>query len=87
MGGNDYNTGSLISFQDFRQSYRLYAFDLSHQNMFESDPRKSQNIRFRCAFPDGVARVLVVVLAREKTTEVCMNKKDRWDSGKPRPPA
>ncbi len=73
MGGNDYNTGSLISFQDFKQRYRLYAFDLSHQKIFDSDLRKPQTIRFWCTFPDAVARVVVVVLSREKNTEIYMN--------------
>ena len=44
MGGLDPNTGTLISFIEFKKVYKIYALDLSHQRVFESDPRKSQAI-------------------------------------------
>ena len=72
MGGTDFNTGSMISYKDFRNLYRLYAFDLSHQKVFESDPRKSQSIRLKCEVPDN-DHVLVVVLSQQKLTEICMS--------------
>jgi hypothetical protein len=71
MGGTNYNTGSLISFPQFKNNYRLYAFDLSRQKIFESDPRKSQAIRLRGDVQGGNHRV-VVVLAQEKVTKINM---------------
>jgi hypothetical protein len=70
MGGTDYNTGALISFPQFKNVYRLYAFDLSRQKIFESDPRKSQAIRLR-GDVGGNHRV-VVVLAQERVTKINM---------------
>ena len=71
MGGMDFNTGSLISFVEFRHIYKLYAFDLSRQDIFESDPKKSQSIRLRCNIAENSK--LIVVLSQEKTTQICMN--------------
>jgi hypothetical protein len=71
MGGMDFNTGSLISFVEFRHIYKLYAFDLSRQDIFESDPKKSQSIRLRCNIANNSK--LIVVLSQEKTTQICMN--------------
>ena len=71
MGGTNYNTGSLISFPEFKNIYRLYAFDLSRQKIFEIDPRKSQAIRLR-GDTSGGCRV-VVVLAQERVTKINMS--------------
>lgn len=76
MGGTDFNTGSLISFVEFKDIYRLYVFDLSHQKVFESDPKKSQSIRLRCNLPNNDHR-LVIVLSQAKTTEICMNNSSK----------
>ena len=43
--GQDLNTGSQISFNEWKNLYRIYAFDLSRQQALEEDPRKPQNIR------------------------------------------
>ena len=45
--GDDYNTGSLISISDWIERLRIYAIDLSRQEVFESDPNASQTIRVR----------------------------------------
>jgi hypothetical protein len=70
MGGTNYNSGSLISFPEFKNIYRLYAFDLSRQKIFEIDPRKSQAIRLR-GDTSGMCR-LIVVLAQERITKINM---------------
>jgi hypothetical protein len=71
MSSDDYNTGSLISFVDFKNVYRLYAFDLSHQKIFEENPKKSQSIRLRCEIAGNSK--LIVVLSQEKTSQICMS--------------
>ena len=45
MGGNDYNTGSLLPISGWKARYRIYVVDLSRQEVFESDPNVSQQIR------------------------------------------
>jgi hypothetical protein len=70
MGGTNYHSGSLISFPEFKNVYRLYVFDLSRQKIFESDPRKSQAIRLR-GDTSGACR-LIVVLAQERVTKINM---------------
>jgi hypothetical protein len=77
MGGTNFNTGSLIAFPEFKNVYRLYAFDLSRQKIFEIDPRKSQAIRLRGevmpTHGDNNARCrLIVVLAQERVTKINM---------------
>ena len=34
MGGNDYNTGSLLSISDWIERLKIYAIDLSRQEVF-----------------------------------------------------
>lgn len=66
MGGKDYNTGAMLNFSDFLNVHRYYVFDLSRQKIFESDPRKSQSIRFKGTLSAN-SRFLVF-LAQEKQT-------------------
>ena len=47
MGGNDYNTGSLLAISDWIDRYKIYAVDLSRQEVFEADPNVSQQIRIQ----------------------------------------
>ena len=62
----DILAGAMLNFVDFRDVHRYYAFDLSRQTVFESDPRKSQSIRFRGQL--GANSRLLVFLAQEKQT-------------------
>ena len=67
MGGKDKNTGSILDFQKFRTLNRFYAFDLSRQKVFESDPRKAQSIRFR-GTPSANCSILFFLSQEKKTT-------------------
>ena len=66
MGGKDYNTGAMLNYKDFSTVHRYYVFDLSRQKVFESDPRKSQSIRFRGTLSANSR--FIVFLAQEKRT-------------------
>lgn len=65
-GGKDFNTGSLLDYTIFLKQNRFYVFDLSRQRVFESNPRKSQSVRFRCT-PSANCR-LKFFIAQEKET-------------------
>ena len=66
MGGNDYNTGSLISISDWIERLRIYAIDLSRQEVFESDPNASQTLRVR-GTPSAAGRLRVYMFKNKKT--------------------
>ena len=68
MGGKDANTGSLLDYKIFLTQNTFYVFDLSRQKIFQSDPRKSQSIRFRCT-PSANCQLLCM-LAQEKETTI-----------------
>ena len=44
--GNDYTTGCLLDYQDFKDHCELIAVDLSKQNELDADPRAIQQIEF-----------------------------------------
>ena len=67
-GGKDYNTGSLLPYTDWKSTYRLYALDLSRQEVFEGDPNKVQQIRLRgTASANGT---LLIILMKNKKTHI-----------------
>ena len=47
MGGNDYNTGSLLAIPGWIERYIIYAVDLTRQEAFEANPNVSRQIRIR----------------------------------------
>ena len=66
--GKDVNTGSLLPYTDWLSRYRLYAVDLSRQEIFESDPNVVQTIRLR-GTPSANGQ-LIVVLAKNRKTRI-----------------
>ena len=68
MGGKDPNTGCILDYKIFKTQNSFYVFDLSRQKVFQSDPRKSQSIRFRCT-PSANCQLLFI-LAQEKETTI-----------------
>ena len=45
--GKDYNTGSLLDYNYFKEDYKLVAVDLSKQKELDADPRVIQQIEFK----------------------------------------
>ena len=45
--GEDYNTGSLLDYNYFKNHYKLVAVDLSKQKELDTDPRAIQQIEFK----------------------------------------
>ena len=66
--GKDVNTGSLLPYTDWLSRYRLYAIDLSRQEIFESDPNVVQTIRLRGTL--SANGQLIAVLAKNRKTRI-----------------
>ena len=47
MYGDDYTTGCLLDYANFKENYRLIAVDLSKQKDLDVDPRAIQQILFQ----------------------------------------
>ena len=45
--GDDYTTGCLLDYADFKDIYSLIAVDLSKQKALDADPRAIQQIVFQ----------------------------------------
>ena len=44
--GEDYNKGSLLDYDYWRNNYKLICFDLSKQKVLDSNPKANQQIEF-----------------------------------------
>ena len=66
--GQDVNTGSLLSYVRWANFYRIYAFDLSRQEIFESNPNAVQTIRIRGTA--SAAGTLMCILFKNKKTQI-----------------
>ena len=41
--GDDYTTGCLLDYSNFRENYKMIAIDLSKEQVLDADPRSIQN--------------------------------------------
>ena len=64
--GEDYTTGSLLSFNYFDKHYKLVAVDLSKQKELNADPRAIQQIEFKYML--GTNSTIYWVLEKSKET-------------------
>ena len=44
--GDDYTTGFLVDYPNFKENYKIIAIDLSKQQILDAHPRAIQQIRF-----------------------------------------
>ena len=44
--GDDYTTGCLLDYNDFKEHYKMIAIDLNKQEALYSDPKAIQQINF-----------------------------------------
>ena len=44
--GDDYTTGCLLDYANFRDNYKIVSIDLSKQQALDADPRAIQQINF-----------------------------------------
>ena len=66
-GGIDNDRGTCLTYIEWKNCYKIYAFDLSRQKVLESDPRKAQSLRFRCTLPAGNYKVVFIVSCIKQT--------------------
>ena len=45
--GDDYTTGCLLDYADFKDNYKLIGVDLSEQKASDADPRAIQQLVFQ----------------------------------------
>ena len=48
--GDDYTTGCLLDYSYFKDYYKMIAIDSSKQQVFDADPRATQQINFIANF-------------------------------------
>jgi len=66
-GGIDNDKGTCLTYLEWKNCYKIYAFDLSRQHVLEYDPIKAQSLRFRCNLPAGNYKVLYIVCCNKHT--------------------
>ena len=68
--GDDYNTGSLLDYGYFKDSYKLIAVDSSKQKALDADQRTIQQIIFQAAVEgDHSTKIrLYTILEQSKET-------------------
>ena len=67
----DYSTGCLLDYDYYIKNFNTVGIDLSHQAVFDSDPKINQQIEFVYKLPSGNADInydLLTVLEKEKQT-------------------
>ena len=64
--GEDYNTGSLLDYNYFKEHYKLVAVDLSKQKELDTDPRAIQQIELKYML--GTNSTIYWVLEKSKET-------------------
>ena len=66
MSGQDMNTGSLLPIDVWRARYKIYAVDISRQEVFEGNPYAVQQIRIR-GIPSAAGRLRAFMFKNKKT--------------------
>ena len=64
--GENYTTGSLLDYNNFKKHYKLVAVDLSKQKELDADPRAIQQIEFKYVL--GTNSTIYWVLEKSKET-------------------
>ena len=66
--GDDYTTGCLLDYANFRDNYKLIAVDLSKQKALDADPRSIQQVAFQGVVggDDGTKIRLYTILEQPK---------------------
>ena len=60
--GDDYATGCLLDYSYFNNHYKMIAIDLSKQQVFDADPRATQQINFTANLDrDGNATMFFII--------------------------
>ena len=66
--GDDYTTGCLLDYPNFKYSYKMIAIDLSKQQALDADPRAIQQINFTANLDRAGNRRIYFILEEAKET-------------------
>ena len=78
--GDDYNTGSLLDYEYWKNNYKLICCDLSKQKVLDSNPKANQQIEFVYKLDNtraapGTKSQILTVLEKEKETNLEFSKR------------
>ena len=66
--GDDYTTGCLLDYSYFNNHYKIIAIDLSKQQVFDVDPRATQQINFTANLDrEGNTTMFFIIEEAKKT--------------------
>ena len=68
--GDDYQTGCLLDYPYFKDSYKMIAVDLSKQQALDADPRAIQQINFTANLEEDNTRIYFIL---EEAKEAILN--------------
>ena len=66
--GDDYTTGCLLDYPNFKDNYKMIAIDLSKQQAIDADPRKNQQISFTANLDIDGNTTMFFIIEQEKET-------------------
>jgi hypothetical protein len=66
-GGIDNDKGTCLTYIEWKSCYKIYAFDLSRQQVLEHNPKKAQTLRFQCTLPTGNYKVIFIASCNKET--------------------
>ena len=78
--GEDVTTGSLLDYEYWKNNYKLICYDLSKQNVLDSNPRVNQKVEFFYKLDNsrdeggGTKAQILTVLEKEKETNLEFSK-------------
>ena len=64
--GDDYATGCLLDYSDFKDHYKMIAIDLSKQQALHADPRAIQQINFTANLDRAGNATMFFIIEEEK---------------------
>ena len=70
--GDDYTTGCLLDYADFKDIYSLIAVDLSKQKALDADPRAIQQIVFQGVVGGAAGTKIRLFTILEKSNETIL---------------
>ena len=69
--GDDYTTGCLLDYSQFKDHYKIISIDLSRQQALDTDPRTIQQINFTANLDTAENTAMFFLLKKQK--KQCLN--------------
>ena len=65
--GDDYRTGCLLDYTNFKKYYKMIAIDLSKQQALDANPRATQQITFTANLDRANTRIYFILEEAKET--------------------